>query len=298
MTSKTLSGDDLLESEGPHEPARHGWWAVARAFLREKFGTLALVVLVVLVLAAALAPVISPYGATEVDTNALLQPPSGKHWFGTDDLGRDILSGTLSGLQVSLVIGVGAGLISALIGSLVGAVAGYAGGWFGALLMRVTDFFLTIPVLFFALLVVSVFGPSRLLISAVIGAIAWPAIARLVRAEFERLRREAFVEAAEGYGMPKARIVVSEILPNTWDIVVVAATVQIPSAILVEAGLSFIGVGVPDPRSLGLMLRDAYSILSVSWWSALFPGLALSLLLVSLTVVADTLNDVLRVRAT
>lgn len=273
---------------------RSPWADVWQAYRMSGTALAALAVLALLVIAGLLAPLIAPYGPSEVSARAILRAPGGVHPWGTDDLGRDVLSGTLYGLRISLWVGVLAGLIAAGIGTAIGAVAGYFGGVVDAVLMRFTDFVLTIPVLFLALVIVAIFGSSRLLVISVIGALAWPSIARLVRAEFLRLRSEAFVEAARGYGARDRTLIFREILPNCLDIVLVATTLQIPAAILIEAGLSFLGVGDPDPRSLGMMLKDAYGLLGLAWWSALFPGLVLSALAISLNLVADAFNDAVR----
>jgi peptide/nickel transport system permease protein len=270
------------------------WGDVWGAYRRSGIALVALAVLALLVVAGMLAPLIAPFGPSEVAARAILKPPGGVNIWGTDDLGRDIFSGTLYGLRISLLVGLMAGLVAAVIGTVIGAVAGYFGGIIDAALMRLTDFVLTIPVLFLALVIVSIFGSSRVLVILVIGALAWPSIARLVRAEFMKLRSEAFVEAARGYGARPRTLIFSEILPNCWDIVLVATTLQVPAAILIESGLSFLGVGDPDPRSLGMMLKDAYGLLGLSWWSALFPGLVLSALAISLNLVADAFNDAVR----
>lgn len=289
----------LSETAGPPEAgelrqATPHWLEVWNAYRRSAVALVALGVLLLLALAAILAPWLAPYSPTEVNPIDLLQGPNSLHWWGTDDLGRDIYSGALHGLRISMTVGVMAGLVAAILGTVIGAVAGFLGGWVDALLMRITDFVLTIPVLFLALVLIPVFGSSRLIVILVIGALAWPSIARLVRAEFLKLRSEAFVEAARGYGARRFRLIFSEILPNTFDLVLVATALQVPAAILIEAGLSFLGVGDPEPRSLGLMLKDAYGLLGLAWWSAVFPGLVLSALAISLNLVADAFNDAVR----
>ncbi|MFT4015124.1 MAG: ABC transporter permease [Paracoccus sp. (in: a-proteobacteria)] len=270
------------------------WLEVWRHFRQSKVALAALLVLCLLAAAAALAPWIAPYRPTAVEAMNVLMPPGGAHPWGTDDLGRDIFSGTLYGLRISMTVGLLAGAVAAVIGTAIGALAGFLGGWIDALLMRITDFVLTIPVLFLALVLIPVFGSSRLVVVLVIGGLAWPPIARLVRAEFFKLRNEAFVEAARGYGAPRSRLIFGEILPNTFDLVLVATALQVPAAILIEAGLSFLGVSDPDPRSLGLMLKDAYGLLGLAWWCGVFPGLVLSALAISLNLVADAFNDAVR----
>lgn len=267
---------------------------VWNSFRQSRIAVLALGVLLLLGFAAIFAPWLAPYSPTEVNVMDVLVGPNAAHWWGTDDLGRDVYSGALYGLSISMTVGLLAGVVAAILGTVIGAFAGFLGGWVDALLMRITDFVLTIPVLFLALVLIPVFGSSRLIVILVIGGLAWPSIARLVRAEFLKLRSEAFVEAARGYGARRLNLIFSEILPNTFDLVLVATALQVPAAILIEAGLSFLGVGDPEPRSLGLMLKDAYGLLGLAWWSAVFPGLVLSALAISLNLVADAFNDAAR----
>ncbi|MGE0847974.1 MAG: ABC transporter permease [Flavobacteriaceae bacterium] len=292
--SPNLAVRGRLFGKAPSAAVSSPWRDAWRVYRQSRVAVAALLVLAFLGLVAVLAPLLAPFAPAAVDGSAILQPPNAKHWWGSDDLGRDIFSGVLYGLRVSIIVGVVAGMIAAVEGCIIGAIAGYFGGAVDAVLMRITDFVLTIPVFFLALVVVSVFGSTRTMVILVIGSLAWPPIARLVRAEFLRLRSEAFVEAARGYGASRTRLIFSEILPNTFDIVLVATTLQIPAAILIEAGLSFLGVGDPEPRSLGLMLKDAYGLLGMSWWAAVFPGVALSTLAIALNIVGDAFNDAVR----
>ncbi|WP_245417650.1 ABC transporter permease [Aminobacter sp. AP02] len=270
------------------------WREVWDAFRHSRIALVALFVLVLLGFCALFAPWLAPFSPTEVNVMDVLQGPNAQHWWGTDDLGRDVYSGALYGLRISMAVGLMAGVVAAILGTIIGAFAGFIGGWVDALLMRITDFILTIPVLFLALVLIPVFGSSRLIVILVIGGLAWPSIARLVRAEFLKLRSEAFVEAARGYGARRLKLIFSEMLPNTFDLVLVSTALQVPAAILIEAGLSFLGVGDPEPRSLGLMLKDAYGLLGLAWWSAVLPGLVLSALAISLNLVADAFNDAVR----
>jgi peptide/nickel transport system permease protein len=282
-----LKGEETMQTV-PH------WREVWNAFRYSRVALLALCMLILLGFAALFAPWLAPYSPTEVSVMDVLQSPNATHWWGTDDLGRDVYSGALYGLRISMAVGLMAGVVAAILGTIIGALAGFLGGWVDALLMRITDFILTIPVLFLALVLIPVFGSSRLIVILVIGGLAWPSIARLVRAEFLKLRSESFVEAARGYGARRFKLIFSEILPNTFDLVLVSTALQVPAAILIEAGLSFLGVGDPEPRSLGLMLKDAYGLLGLAWWSAVFPGLVLSALAISLNLVADAFNDAVR----
>jgi peptide/nickel transport system permease protein len=289
----TIDPATMGAGEEPTRTVSH-WREVWDAFRHSRIVLVALVVLFLLAFAALFAPWLAPFSPTEVNVMDVLQGPNAQHWWGTDDLGRDVYSGALYGLRISMAVGLMAGVVAAILGTIIGAFAGFMGGWVDGLLMRITDFILTIPVLFLALVLIPVFGSSRLIVILVIGGLAWPSIARLVRAEFLKLRSEAFVEAARGYGARRLKLIFSEMLPNTFDLVLVSTALQVPAAILIEAGLSFLGVGDPEPRSLGLMLKDAYGLLGLAWWSAVFPGLVLSALAISLNLVADAFNDAVR----
>jgi peptide/nickel transport system permease protein len=265
-----------------------GFW---RQFRRNKAGVLGLLVVLAFVVVSGFAHVLSPRNPTATNTAPPFTPPSREIPFGTDDLGRDVLSAVIFGIRVSVEVGVFAALTSALIGTLVGAIAGFTGGWVDNLLMRLAELFLSIPRLFLALVIVAIFGTSRVNVIFVIGVLSWPPIARIVRAEFLALREERFVEAARAIGASRIDIAFSEILPNTLHLILITASLQIPAAIIVEAGLSFLGLGDPQPRSLGLVLNDAYPFLRRAWWPAVFPGLALSLITLSFNLAGDALND-------
>lgn len=223
-----------------------GAWARAslfwRRYSRNRAALFGLVCVAAFALIAALADWISPYGPTSTNVGPLLAPPSVRHLMGTDDIGRDVLSAVIHGVRISIVVGVVTALTSTLIGVVIGAIAGYAGGWIDSLLMRVVELFLAIPRLFLALVIVAMFGVSLVNIILVIGCLSWPATARIIRAEFLKLRNERFVEAARVTGEKDARIVFSEILPNTYHLILITASLQVPAAIIVEAGLSFIGL--------------------------------------------------------
>lgn len=225
-----------------------------------------------------------------------LAPPSRQHAFGTDDLGRDIWTGVLHGARTSLFVGALAAATSAAIGILVGSLSGYYGGRLGDLLMRITEFFLVIPTFLLALVLVAVFSPSIWNVILTIGALGWPSTARLVRAEFLSLREREFVSAARAIGAAPSRILARQILPNAAPPIIVNTSLGVAAAILVEAGLSFLGLGDPNLFSWGLMLRNSREFLRIAWWMPTFPGLAIFVTVLSLNLVGDGLNDALNPR--
>lgn len=229
-------------------------------------------------------------------SEAPLAPPSRQHVFGTDDLGRDIWTGVLHGARTSLFVGALAAATSAAIGILVGSLAGYYGGRLGDLLMRITEFFLVIPTFLLALVLVAVFSPSIWNVILTIGALGWPSTARLVRAEFLSLREREFVSAARAIGAAPSRILARQILPNAAPPIIVNTSLGVAAAILVEAGLSFLGLGDPNLFSWGLMLRNSREFLRIAWWMPTFPGLAIFVTVLSLNLVGDGLNDALNPR--
>lgn len=225
-----------------------------------------------------------------------LAPPGRAHLFGTDDLGRDIWTGVLHGARVSLLVGVLAAATSALIGVLVGSVAGFYGGRLGDVLMRATEFFLVIPTFLLALVLVAVSRPSIWNIIFTLGILGWPSTARLARAEFLSLREREFVMAARAMGVYPVRILFRHILPNAAPPLIVNSSLGVATAILVEAGLSFLGLGDPNLFSWGLMLRNSREFLRMAWWMPTFPGLAIFVTVLSLNLVGDGLNDALNPR--
>ncbi len=252
-------------------------------------------VLALLLLCAVLAGVLGGVSPRAMGDTPLASP-SGQHPFGTDDLGRDVWTGVLHGSRVSLFVGVTAATTSAAIGILVGSTAGYYGGRLGDILMRVTEFFLVIPTFLLALVLVAVSRPSIWKIILTIGALGWPSTARLVRAEFLSLREREFVMAARAIGASSRRILFLQILPNATPPIVVNTSLGVAAAILVEAGLSFLGLGDPNMFSWGLMLRNSREFLQMAWWMPTFPGLAIFLTVLSLNLVGDGLNDALNPR--
>jgi peptide/nickel transport system permease protein len=247
--------------------------------------------LVALTLAMALlAGVVAPEGPFAIVAGRL-EPPSFAHWFGTDHLGRDILSGVLYGARTSYLVGLLSVIISVAIGLVVGAVSGYYGGWIDDILMRVTEIFQVMPRFFLALFVVAIFGANIWGIIFVIGILNWAEIARLLRAEFMTIKQRPFVTAAHAYGANDAQIIVHEILPNAVSPIIVAGALQVASSVLLEAALSFLGVGDPNVMSWGTMLHTAQEFLLYAWWTATFPGIAICVMTIGVALISDGLND-------
>ncbi|OIP67364.1 MAG: peptide ABC transporter permease [Oscillatoriales cyanobacterium CG2_30_40_61] len=276
-----------------------------RQFKRDKIAILGLIILGLMILAVIIGPEIYGISPTEIDFVNSLSPPTGKHLFGTNDLGQDQLARLLIGGRVSLTVGVAAMAVAILLGTLVGAIAGFYGGIIDSLLMRLTDLFISLPQLPVLLLVIYLFreaikqivGPEVgifLLIIIVVGGLNWMSVARLVRASFLTTREQDFVTAAKAIGASSKRLIWVHILPNVLSPVIVAATLAVGTAIITESTLSFLGLGFPpDVPTWGRMLYDAQNYLETAPYLALFPGLAIFLTVLSINAVGDGLRDAL-----
>ena len=293
-----------LTQTTPIEPLMAGesLWAKARKrFFKHRLAVFGLIVLCALFLMALLAPAIERYSPIELDLMAMGQPPSLQHWLGTDTTGRDVWSRIVHAGRVSLSVGFVAVSISTVIGLLVGGIAGYAGGRTDLLLMRVTDMVMAFPSLVMIITIAAVLGPSIYNTMLIIGILSWPGTARLVRGQFLSFREQQFVLAARATGVPPYQIVLRHLLPNVVCTVTVAATFGMANAILQEASLSFLGLGVQAPTpSWGNMLQDAQShgILEGMPWLWIAPGLMIALAVLSINFVGDGLRDALDPRST
>jgi peptide/nickel transport system permease protein len=260
-----------------------------------------------LVLVALLAKPISAlvgYSPTQQDRvygispDGLPMPPSVHHWLGTDNLGRDILVRIVYGSQVSLAVGVGAAVVAVLVGVLVGMCAGFLGPAVDSVLARLMDVVLSFPFLLFAIALATVVGPSELLEIAVIAFFSWASVGRIVRGQTLAIREKEYVEAARSLGAGSLRIMVVDVLPNLVAPVIVYTTLLIPTAIVFEATLSFLGMGVVPPTpTWGNMLSDAQGFYQVAWWFLVFPGLALILTTLAFNLLGDSVRDALDPRA-
>ncbi|MEM0441095.1 MAG: ABC transporter permease [Candidatus Caldarchaeum sp.] len=255
-----------------------------------------IIVVSVVVLAAVMAPLITWNPPLKTLTGRPFTTPELSHPFGTDDLGRDIYSNVIYGIRTSLMVGFSSVAIALTIGTLVGMLAGYYGGRLEDILMRATDVTLILPQFLLALVIVAIFGQTFTNIIIAIGIVSWPGIARMMRAEFLSIKERSFVEVAKAIGLPDSKIIVGEILPNAFPAVIPYVILQVNSAILIEAGLGFLGVADPNVPSLGLMLNTAQQYLMVAWWMAVFPGLMLSIIVVGLNLLGDGLVEHLNPR--
>ena len=232
-------------------------------------------IIAVLSITAVLAPVISPYNPLAINQDSLLMPPSRAHLLGTDSLGRDILSRMIYGSRISLSIGLIAVGVATLLGLLLGSLAGFYGGFIDSLIMRFLDIMLCFPAFFLILAIVAVTEPSIFNIMLIIGLTSWMGPARLVRSEILSLKEREFILAEKAIGASNLRIITRHLIPNAIGPVIVNAVLGIAGAILLESGLSFLGLGVQPPQaSWGNMLIEAKSTLGIAWWITLFPGLA------------------------
>lgn len=264
-------------------------------FRKNRAAEISFYCILIFVFLALLAPWLSPYDPFALGQRPFLPPQSG-HLMGTDDLGRDTLSRVLYGTRVSLMVGVLAAATSLIIGTAVGSVSGYSGGFVDELLMRATEYVLVIPRFFLALLIVAMMGTGITKIVLVIGFLDWPEIARVVRAQFLTFKEREFVLAARAMGLKNWEIIFTEILPNAIPPAIVVGSFLVARAILLEAGLSFLGLGDPELISWGMLLSDAQERIWFSMWLAIFPGLAMSLLVLSINLFGDGINDVLNPR--
>ncbi|GAC1490475.1 MAG: ABC transporter permease [Candidatus Limnocylindrales bacterium] len=247
-------------------------------------GGLTLLAIVLAVTGRALAPH-DPFAVSTLQ----FQPPGASHWLGTDDLGRDTLSGVLTGARVSLLVGFVTAATAALIGATVGGIAGFYGGLVDDLLMRLTELVQIAPRFFLAVLVAALFGPSIAILTILLAVTFWPLTARLVRSQVLSLRQREYVVAARAIGLTESRILLRHVLPNVVGMILVTAALQVGSAIIVEASLGFLGLGDRSVISWGYMLNDAQPFLRVAWWMSVFPGLALVLPVLGVNLFADAL---------
>ena len=266
-------------------------------FLRNPLAMAGGAVILVLFVVAIFAPLIAPHNPDLIDTSNILAAPSAGHWLGTDELGRDVLSRMIFSTRISLLVGFVAVGISTVIGVIVGAISGYYGGWVDSVLMRFVDIMLCFPTIFLILAVIAILSPSIWNIMIVIGITGWMGVSRLVRAEFLTLKEQDFVMASKAIGVRDLRIIFRHILPNAMSPVLVSAVLGVGGAILIESGLSFLGLGVQPPTpSWGNMLTAGKDNIEIAWWLSLFPGLAILVTVLGYNLLGEGLQDALNPR--
>jgi oligopeptide transport system permease protein len=270
-------------------------WARLR---RNRLAVVSGIVFLVIALACVIGPWFSPYGYEEQDLVLGAAKPSAEHWFGTDTFGRDLLTRVLYGGRVSLMVGLIATSVALLIGVTWGSIAGYLGGRVDAVMMRIVDIIYALPFMIFVVLLTVVFGQSMLLLFLAIGAVEWLTMARIIRGQIQALRHQEFVEAAISIGLSRRTIILRHLIPNAVGPLIVYTTLTIPSVMLLEAFISFLGLGVQPPQSSwGSLISEGADSMEEYPWMLIFPGIALSTTLFALNFIGDGLRDALDVRA-
>jgi len=270
------------------------WQRAVRRLVKRRGAMVGAVVVLFFVVVAVAAPLIAPYEPVATSWSAVRKPPSLEHWFGTDEIGRDVLSRVIFGARASLLAGVVSVCISLACGVPIGLVSGYVGGFLDGLLMRITDALLACPFLILAIALAAFLGPSLTNAMIAIGISAMPAFIRLTRAQVLNAKVEDYVEAARAVGNPHRRIVLRHILPNILGPIMVQATLAIAAAIIAEASLSFLGLGQQPPApSWGSMLNAAKNFLDQAPWMAIWPGAAIFSVVLAFNLFGDGLRDAL-----
>lgn len=252
------------------------------------------IIIFTVLLLALLAPLIAPYDPDAIDVKAILLAPSSTHWMGTDGLGRDVFSRMLFGARISLLVGIVAVGIATIIGIILGAISGYYRGWVDIFIMRLVDVMLSIPTFFLILAVIAFLTPSIWNIMIVIGLTSWMGVTRMVRAEFLSLHGREFVLASRTLGARDFRLIFIHLLPNSLTPIIVSSVLGVASAVLIESGLSFLGLGVQAPQaSWGNILTDGKEYIQFAWWLSLFPGLAILITVLGYNLLGEGLRDAL-----
>ncbi|MEL7138314.1 MAG: ABC transporter permease [Pseudomonadota bacterium] len=267
-----------------------------KRFARNRQAIFGLSILGVVIVMAATAHFMFPADPFSLAGRSMSPPGENGFLLGSDSLGRDVAAGIAHGAKTSLFIGLVATLVAVFIGVIMGALAGYYGGWIDDILMRTTEMFQTIPSFVFAILLVAIMKPSIESIIVAIAVVSWPAVARLVRGEFLSLRNREFVQACHTVGMSDVRIMLGEILPNCLSPIIVIGSLMVATAILIESGLAFLGLGDPNIMSWGFQIGAGRTLLRSAWWICTFPGIAILLTVLAINLVGEGLNDALNPR--
>ncbi len=279
----------------PMRPAASPARAALQHFCKSPSGLIGALLLLGLVLCTTFGPLLYPVEPLDI-AGAPFMSPSSDAWLGTDYLGRDVLAGLIYGGRATLTVGAVAAFITIVIGVSVGALSGYFGGAIDAALVKITEFFQILPPLLFAMVLVTLFGQKLTTITLAIGAVSWTTAARLTRAEFMRLRNLDFVKASRAAGAGDTHLMLRIVLPNALPPIIVSATLAIGVAILFEGGLSFLGLGDPNTMSWGLMLGQNRNYVLDAWWAVTFPGAAIFLAVLAVSLVGDGVNDAINPR--
>ncbi len=283
----------LAKEEAGLLSSRRGSRAL-RKLLANHLAVVGLIIFSVILLASIFAPLLTQYDPLKIDLRAILQPPSAEHWFGTDTTGRDVFARVLYGGRISILVGLGSALIAAVIGVGIGCYTGYKGGWVDVIAMRISEIFMSFPQIILVLLLVSIVGQSLLNLIVIFVASGWGTMFRMSRAKMLSLREEEYVQALKSFGLSTARICYKHILPNALGPIMVNITLTTAMFILAEAGLSFLGLGVPlNIPTWGNILNVAQDlrVLQNNWWMWLPVGLTISLFVLSVNFIGDGLRD-------
>ena len=293
VTLGSHDGAAAMEAAAHAVKGRSLWQEARRRLFGNKAAVTSMILLAFFVIAALLGPLVLPYRYDEITkTDVMLPPLTGAHLFGTDTIGRDLLAKMLTGLRISLAIGIVATLVSLVIGVTWGSIAGYFGGVVDEIMMRIVDVLYSLPFLFIVILLMVVFGRNILLIFVAIGAVEWLTLARIVRGQTLSLRSAEFVEAARAAGLSGGQIIARHIVPNLLGPVVIYVTLTIPSVIIVESFLSFLGLGVQEPlTSLGVLISSGANNMELGPWLLIFPSILMVLTLGALNFIGDGLRD-------
>jgi peptide/nickel transport system permease protein len=293
MRQSTPESDRLVLQQAVTKPVQWAGWIRWFAELLRGAPKLSLLVLTVAVTCAIFAPELAPHDPVKGDLARMLAPPSlSNHLLGTDHLGRDILSRLIYGARISVTVGFLAVFVSGALGSIIAVLSGLFKGWADGVLMQITDGFMSLPFLMVAVTAISMLGPSMLNVIMVIGLLRWMSYARILRSEVLKISEMPYVRLAVVAGATRRRLIVRHVFPNLVNTLLIIATLELGTAVIFESALSFLGLGIPRPlSSLGTMLAEAQPYLYTAWWLPLYPGIAISLLVMSSNLTGDWLRD-------
>lgn len=293
ITRETSALSSIEEAERGTSLWKDAWHRLRQ----NKMAVTSFVTLTLLTVVCFIGPVFLKTSYEETNLGLGAKPPSARHWLGTDPLGRDLFARVLYGGRISLTVGLAATGVSLVIGVLYGAISGYFGGKLDALMMRIVDILYAIPFAIFVILLMVLFGRKFILLFFAIGAVEWLTMARIVRGQIQSLKKQEFIEAAVALGLRKRRIILRHLIPNALGPIIVYTTLTIPAVMLLEAFLSFLGLGVPPPMSSwGVLIKEGAEVMEIYPWLLMFPGAMFALTLFSLNFLGDGLRDALDVR--